>query len=123
MKAWAGALLLFIAAPAVAADQFDLICTSPTDKKPTRYRVDLAVGEWCEASCSATQKIAEVTSTSLTLKDEKQLRRGQMASRHWVNRVTGEWQYRFQWLGSPSFTTGHCEPAPFSGFGAEKVKF
>jgi len=122
MRALALALCL-VSTPAIAADQFDLICTAK--KESVRYRIDLAAGEYCAGNCEIVQKIAGVTSGTLTLQDKQ--RQFPDDDRIWntINRATGEW-YRSESIPSISLyetTEGRCEPATFSGIAPAKTKF
>lgn len=107
---------LLLASPAFAADQFDLVCvvSEPADVKnmTSRYRVDLASGEWCMDKCAGTQKIAGLTSTRITFFAGRSLG-------HYTDRITGAWVY----ASRGRVARGQCTLAPFTGFGAEKVKF
>lgn len=115
--------LLFLAglsAPALAADQFDLICTAK--KQTNRFRIDLARMEYCEGSCENVNKIHEVTSGLITLsKTEPQPGN---AAQGWntVNRVTGEWWWYFSSPASYRVMDirGACQPAEFSGMPTAK---
>jgi hypothetical protein len=109
---------LLAATPALAADQFDLICKSKSET--IRYRVDLSAGEWCWEKCEGAHKIASITSTRVTFKEED-VPSGK--SYAYVDRVTGKWWQFHQDRNSTSSNDGFCEPAPFTGFGAEKAKF
>lgn len=116
--------LALVTTPAVAAEQqFDLICKAK--KETVRYRVDLLAGEYCSGSCELVQKIASVTSGTLTLQDEKpQFRDG---DRIWnmVNRSNGEWYFSRSMpaIGVFDTTEGRCEPANFSGIAPATKKF
>src|SRR3546814_11903038 len=60
-------LLVFftaIASPALAADQFDLVCTS-TEGSADRYRIDLTKGEACSGNCDRIWKMGEATTGEL----------------------------------------------------------
>lgn len=110
---------LLISTPAMAADQFDLVCT--TKEGQTRYRVDLARNEACEGLCDRVWTMGPPSSGELKLiyKTPKSLR--DLDERATVNRVTGDYQYSntIPGLGTQS-ESGHCEAAPFSGFPATK---
>lgn len=108
--------LLAISAP--SAEQFDLICQSRAET--IRYRVDLAAGEWCWETCFATWKIAQVTSTRITFKDQDTPSGTAYA---YVDRITGAWRQSSADQYSLVVNEGTCKPAPFTGFGAERAKF
>lgn len=121
---WALAIgLLCFAAPASAADQFDLLCNG--DGEAQHYRIDLIRGEWCFGKCENVQRIASFTSGMITLAEHRPAYQGDSTSYNRVNRLTGEWTwYNFD----PRYTAvmdikGTCEPAPFSGFGTAAAKF
>ncbi|WCT75039.1 hypothetical protein PQ455_07440 [Sphingomonas naphthae] len=110
-----------LATPALAADQFDLICTAK--KTTVRYRVDLARGEWCDGDCKVTRKITAVTTGFLTLVDENPTSEHAYRESTTVNRVDGSWYTMsyFTWSSRvPSATKGTCEPTAFTGFPAAK---
>lgn len=120
MRKLAIIVVLGIAEPALAADQFDLVCTAP--KTEMRYRIDLARGEWCAGECKRVMKIAEVTSGMLTLhREEPQLPERRRAYTT-IDRATGEWRWYYTDASTISAqdVNGTCEPAPFSGFPAAK---
>jgi hypothetical protein len=104
-----------IAMPAVAADQFDLVCKS--GRSEARYRIDLGSGEWCQDDCKGTARIASVTSGILTLVDQKPVRPNDIAISVIINRATGRW-YRSVSMPRdvPTITDGICEPSDFTGF-------
>jgi len=115
---------LLTAAPAVAADQFDLVCKG--GKETVRYRVDLKAGEWCFGACGRVMKIAEVTEGTITLFDDEPSAVDRTRSYDRIDRRTGAWEW---YNYSPALSiramniTGTCEPAPFSGFGLPTRKF
>jgi hypothetical protein len=119
MRKWWVAIGMLAATPAVAADQFDLVCTAKKDV--TRYRVDLNRGEWFLEKCRGVVKIAEVTAGTLTLLDEKAAKSGDVEHHIIINRSTGDWYSSFS-VGdlAPSVERGTCEPASFSGFPSPK---
>ncbi len=119
---------LALASPAVAADQFDLSCMTAKPKKrsvPFTIKIDLVAGEWCIGKCEIVSKIASVTTSMIVLSETDNDREGQAGQ--WVNRLTGEYYFYDRKPGQALFgwwsQKGTCEPAPFTGFGAEKVKF
>lgn len=114
MRALALALSL-IATPAIAAEQFDLVCTG--DKDTMRYRIDLAAGEYCFNDCGRVMKIAEVTSGMLTLHRDKPTLTEPATAYATINRSTGEWRW---YSYDPRYShimdiQGKCEMAPYSG--------
>lgn len=110
---------VLVATPAVAADQFDLLCKAK--KAEVRYRVDLARGEWCAGECSRVVKIAQVTTGEIVFEDIKALRRGDYESQVRVNRATGDWSEFTSFPASvPTTRKGVCTPARFSTFPAGK---
>lgn len=74
-------LLLGVAAPAFAADQFDLACqgmrttTRQGQGQPfsTRVHVDVAAQQWCQDACERVTAIAAATDDQLTLQDDSVL--------------------------------------------------
>ena len=120
MRGWMMAVAL-VAAPAMAAEQqFDLIC-SGSRKAAAHYRVDLARGEWCQAECKGTVKIADATLGTLTLLNRKAVRPRDSESRVTINRSTGEWHSYWSFGDQlPVVEDGVCLPAAFSGFPATR---
>lgn len=123
MKVLACVAALSIAMPAMAADQFDLICKGRTRNAAAgawaavveRYRVDLATKKWCVAECSRVFDIAEVQTDRIVFRSKE---RSYGSPSHYderVNRTTGDWHERY--IGELTYTEseGTCEAAPFSG--------
>lgn len=115
---------LLAATPAVAADQFDLVCVAKKDSE--HYRINLQTGEWCFGSCKRVMKIKEVTEGTITLFDDKPTDAVRTTAYNRIDRRTGQWEW---YNYSPDLSivamhiTGTCEPAPFSGFELESRKF
>lgn len=109
------ALALVIAAPAFAADQFDLICTSRHHDALFHYRVDLASRTYCyttsEGDACPQYAIEDIGSDTIIFNG--------YAPADIVNRTTGEWTFR----DAGTLYRGTCEPAPFSGFPKLVTKF
>ncbi|MBO9377917.1 hypothetical protein GG804_14175 [Sphingomonas histidinilytica] len=121
MKVIILAAIVAITSPAVAADQFDLVCTSK--KTSERYRVDLARNEFCFGECEQVMPIAEVTSGMIVLRKTDPSPPENSTIYNQINRITGEWEW-YNYSPRLSITAqdirGHCEPAEFSGFPAAK---
>lgn len=115
MRALVALALLLTATSANAADQFDLICKGRSST--THFRVDLASREWCWENCSGTWRIAEVTASRITFKDE---RSGPSQAYNSVSRATGQWFMSARGIYGFIHDDGICTPAPFSGFPAAK---
>lgn len=111
-----------VASPAVAADQFDLICKGRTKRDAAHFRIDLKQGEWCREDCRGTFKIASVTEGRLTLEDSKPAFRGDAERSIWINRISGEYaESGVAYKGAmPDSSGGTCEASEFSGFPAKK---
>lgn len=115
-----GLALVMIAAPAAAADQFDLVCKVGASTV-IRYRVDVASGEACEAECSRVWRTGAISSGEIRLRDIDSEDPSAVPQTITINRTTGEWRH---WIGGGRreyVETGVCEPAAFSGF--PKAKF
>lgn len=106
-------IALIVATPAIAADQFDLMCTS--NRGSDHYRIDLVRGEWCHDKCEAVFKIEEVTSGLLTLHNQQPTEEDRTTSYTRINRVTGEWSMYYSTRYTTILRSGVCAPAPFSG--------
>lgn len=127
------AALAAIAAPAAAADQFDLVCsgkrwTTPAGKdRPVtvRYRVDLAGNRWCKDACTSTEPFAKIREDMITFIDQAEAFPGGDRQSAWVNRQSG-W-----WMESENRAHGHiysrsegtCQVSAFSGFAVPDRKF
>lgn len=119
MRSLLGLVLLMSAGAASAADRFDLVCSTRQSKAPMRFRVDLAARQYCNgATACNVQSMADLTPTRITF-DAKDTPSGKIDS--YVDRVTGNYWYMSR---DPKFGTfidsGHCVPAPFSGFPTAK---
>ena len=116
--------LALLSTPAIAADQFDLVCSAKKDR--TRFRVDLTTGEYCADKCDQVRRIAEVTSGMIVFRQDEPKPPENIRGYNRVNRITGAWEwYSFapQFDITPQDIRGTCEPAPFSGFGISSRKF
>ncbi len=116
-------LIACMASPAIAAEQFDLICTSKSERE--HYRVDLDRSEWCAGDCSQVMKFQSVTSGMLTMHDHIPTFPRDSRYSLTVNRVTGEWLwYNFNPVyRSTQDIKGTCTAAPFSGINAGATRF
>ncbi|HEX7856088.1 MAG TPA: hypothetical protein VF503_20600 [Sphingobium sp.] len=121
-----------IAAPAVAADQFDLVCHGEVKHSPDgkwrpidfRYRIDLVSRRWCDSECNGASDIAEVSDLQITLAANDQKYPGRIYESSWIDRLNGDLHYIYSGgLGSFEERRGKCEVAPFSGFPAVQRKF
>jgi len=127
-----GALIALFAGPACAAStgQFDLVCQTktelltvtrdgtvlggdlpPVDTGEVRYTFDLDRQEWCPVTrcqIDGAQRIAEITSTTITLKKEP--------TRKWtVNRTEGTITFTTDFGGgSGSTLKGTCRRERFT---------
>jgi len=110
MRAWMAILVGFVAAPAIAADQFDLACR--VGNTPIRYRIDLARGNACEGGCERIWEMGPSTAGEIRLKDTTQ-NRDEIAQTVTINRQTGAWRH---WIAGVGVEEGICEVAAFSGF-------
>jgi hypothetical protein len=131
----AAALLLFVAAPAGAADQFDLVCqgrwrfnvTDPYEPRNFRMRVDLQAKRFCEEDCRATREIAEVQPNVITFERATDQPKALGTTFFFqVDRTNGKLTYfksarlpERSWIEQDAI----CEPAPFSGFPELPKKF
>lgn len=74
-------LLLVIASPALAADQFDLACKGTrtaqrggaAEPYSFRVHVDLAAQKWCEEACETVQPMVSVDDDKLVFVDDATL--------------------------------------------------
>lgn len=135
MKAVLGLMLALAAAPAVAADQFDLVCkgeaktyvlgeASPVE---ARYRVDLKAGRWCKDECAITQPIHAVEDWKIEFLSHPAANEGERQEMEWVDRRSGAWSVssitandlRARFYSA----SGTCTPAAFSSFPVVKSRF
>lgn len=124
MKLVAGLMMALVAAPAVAADQFDLVCVA--GKSRTHFRVDLAQNSWCWDQCKETQKIVSVSQAKIVFVDQKPHLQKDPTIWNWVDRETGKWTSYSYFPGIdlvPIRKEGFCEPGPFTGFPVIPTKF
>lgn len=104
------------ATPAIAANQFDLICTA--DKTKVHYRVDLDSGLYCEAGCSDPYKISDITPDMIVFERHERAFVGDKECLQQV-RTNGAWiKYFDSGSGAKSSIslTGRCRRDLFSGF-------
>lgn len=110
------AIGVLAATPAVAANQFDLICTA--NKAKVHYRVDLDTGLYCEGSCFNTYKISDITPSMIVFERHERAFAGDKEYLQQV-RTNGAWIKYFD-SGSgakmPISLTGQCRRELFSGF-------
>jgi len=115
------------AAPAMAANQFDLVCKGQQklarDGAPqpveAHYRVDLAAGSWCRDQCVGVDKIAAAGPDRIAFKahpkagdqDEEIDESFERTSGKWIDLYAGPYP-----PGEFASTEGKCEVAAFSGF-------
>lgn len=119
---------------AVAADQFDLICTGeikldaskrPGEPTTVRYRVDLKNGRWCEGSCERIKSFHEVTPDQITFEMQEPVLGNRTSIIHRVRRTDGDWA-DFYWNKDSSVfinIKGACEPADFTEVAPASTKF
>ena len=118
---WLGMVLF--SAPALAADQFDLVCTGKRKLDQAHFRVDLQRGEWCADTCKNVAKIEAVTSGEILLYEHKPAFRNDKEEVGRISRVTGAWyssSFDPSYMITPITQTGTCESAPFSGLPTPK---
>lgn len=115
--------LCLVATPALAAEQFDLLCRG--DDEPWHYRIDLAKSEWCADKCKTVHKIASITSGTIVLQSKEPQFKGGDRVINSINRATGEWYFHrsLPGVGFNKAVTGTCELRDFSGFPSAKAKF
>lgn len=110
------AIGLLAATPAIAANQFDLICTA--NKTKVHYRVDLDTGLYCEGSCSDAYRISDITPDMIVFERHQRAFAGDKEYLQQV-RTNGAWiKYFDPGRGMKDFTslTGQCRREMFSGF-------
>lgn len=110
------AIGVLAAPPAIAANQFDLICTA--NKTKVHYRVDLDTPLYCEADCSDPYKISDITPSMIVFERHERAFARDKEILEQV-RTNGAW-IKFFDSGSGTKTstslTGQCRREPFSGF-------
>lgn len=133
MRIGLGVFLMLAATPAVAADQFDLVCEGTRQLgvnepvKPLKYglRIDLSKRQWCWDHCEEVYPIQEVREDRIILRDVVQdTLRKRITDRNIINRQTGDHNViLIETRPYQSFleTIGSCEPVAFTGF--PKTKF
>ncbi|GEM_PF-1646983 len=97
-------LLLVVAAPAFAADQFDLACQGTRTAQrggtaePASFRVhvDLAAQKWCEDACATVQSLVSATDDTLVFADDVTLNtRLDLVREVTFDRKTGAFSHHF----------------------------
>ena len=116
---------LLAAAPAMAEDQFDLVCKGRQrisaigrwSVYENRYRIDLAAKSFCYFSCKGTEAIAHVEAGRIDFQKSDKNEPGNVTLIHYVDRSDGKLVYLFSG-GSGTFqeVEARCEVAAFSGF-------
>lgn len=121
-----------VATPAMAADQFDLVCQTEAKhsingrwaKEELRYRVDLGALRWCQGACNGTDEVVEVKDTQLTLINREPKLSSAPTELLWIDRQSGALSYiRTGGIGNYEQRRGRCERTAFSGFPAVTRKF
>lgn len=112
------ACTLLLSTPAIAADQFDLVCRAKD--KTERYRVNLATGEFCTDECEVMGRLHESSETVIVFQHDRPGRFARQEVYIGVDRRTGVWRWSFKAGFFTEEHTGTCEAAPFSGFGPTK---
>ncbi|MBU3076530.1 hypothetical protein [Sphingomonas quercus] len=113
--------------PALAADQFDLLCKGQQKFTPdgaatpieAHYRVDVAAGSYCRDQCIGIDKLAGAAPGKIAFKahakaneqDELVDESYEPATGKWVDLYAGPYP-----PGEYAATEGKCEAATFSGF-------
>jgi len=115
------AIGVLAATPAIAANQFDLICTA--NKTKVHYRVDLDTGLYCEGSCFNTSKISDITPGTIVFERHERAFAGDKEYLQQV-RTNGAWIKYFD-SGSgakmPIWLTGQCRRELFTGFYMDRL--
>lgn len=95
--------LLLAGSPAVAADQFDLVCEGwkwtrmggTAQEYDFRVRVDLAARKWCDGDCRAVSAIQSIADDKLVLLDDGTLNsRMEVAREATFDRKANKYHYR-----------------------------
>jgi len=125
-------ILGLLGTPALAADQFDLVCKGQERYsvvgrwKPAsyRYRIDLQSLRWCSGTCDGTSKIEDVSDGVITLSDKKREPFNSSTETHWIGRRKGDLHYAYSsGPGLYEEREAQCEPAEFTGFPEPVRKF
>jgi hypothetical protein len=99
-----------------------------TEPYSATYRIDLDAMKWCEADCSTTHSIVEVTPTALTLQSKTvDTPRELDKLRNYISRETGRHSITAEAGTGAShmamFWKGQCEASAFTGFPTPVTKF
>ncbi|WP_278983275.1 hypothetical protein [Sphingobium yanoikuyae] len=120
-------MLALVSTPAMAADQFDLICQGRArygapaswQKFENRYRVDLAAKRWCRDNCERVMPLADVSEARITFTSiHNNASIGDVD--HFVERSSGRLVEIMASRYSPTTVEAQCEAAPFSGLPDKK---
>jgi hypothetical protein len=106
-----------------ATDQFDLVCVDAKGKFSERLRIDLAVSEWCTATCDTINKIVEVSSGKLLLRDQHRFSARESMNIIEVNRITGQLRTQYDNGTFDWDITSYCSASSFSGIPGAAAKF
>jgi hypothetical protein len=127
-------MMLLGATPAMATDQFDLVCTGRNRSAPLaswrpiekHYRIDLAKMQWCQDRCQGVDPIAKVEADKITFRYEPRKFEADGLVVETADRRVGTW---VDYVSSPGLnglyweSEGVCSPAPFTPFPKVATKF
>jgi len=108
-------ILGLLSGPAMAADQFDLVCRARQVQE--HYRVDLTNEQWCAGDCDRIRDIIDISPEEIVLDDHEPTFGGDYRGWIRVDRASGYWT----WYNSGTQGVGRldvngmCKIAPYSG--------
>lgn len=95
--------------PALAADSYDLACSSKN--ADVRYHLDLKQGKWCVDECRKVQAIAEVNGDEIFLVKHHVIFTNRPTGEISVNATTGAWRLfkTYPYRADPLVINGVCK--------------
>lgn len=127
----AAATALTVAAPAFAANQFDLKCTGTQEKRTgtppvawsETFRIDLDARRWCRGACKTAAAISSITADEITIADSRATIGGPADTMLSISRTTGQVREYVEagWSGAAfDLAKGTCTRDLYSGLPGAK---
>lgn len=125
------AFAMLSAAPAIAADQYDLVCKGTEQKKTgvaatpwkETFRIDLATKRWCRGACTSAGPISSITPDEIVIMDTRRPGTGPADAALWFSRTSGKVREYVEagWSGSSfDIANGTCVRDLYSGMPGQK---
>ena len=122
---------LVSAAPALAADQYDLVCKGTEQRKTgvpaspwkETFRIDLTQKRWCRGACTSAGPISSITPDEITILDTRKPGTGPADAVLSFSRTSGKVREYVEagWSGSSfDIANGTCVRDLYSGMPGQK---